>query len=1062
MNLYYLCILLLLLVLSAYSKGPQLSKPLDIHNYSVPVNSPVNYSIICAPLGVLALELPQNEVLRKNLPQNEVLQNKLPQNEVLRNITQKNDYILPKRVQNIVSKLISAVTLKVKSFGNLTSALIQGGRKMAWAIRITLECLQHVLHMYTWSLSENQGSINFRCKLTGLYLKQFLFRKHDFASMVNKLYQSVENSGAYDTFDLCAFIPYEKYIDHEVPEASSKIPSKFEYYGGGPSLIFSQDELLPYASTDLSEKQYKFLQCVKTEDKQTHISESAIFCAVPLSVISHKLTMKCIKNIASLHNMYMPSKIAVKNAQILLQDHICHHCGDFTCVFEPYKVLSNAQHQQNWYKRLDPDEKIAHLASKAKYKSSPDYQKHKREKQNADYQSKKEVKFPPPPPSEDLCQKIISGFCADTSPDIFEEIGCAVCGKLTPVCGMEDLSEVENINLLKADGVTRKARSKSSDPVKELRGPILAPGCSKVCPLCVQSLDKGNLPTLSLANGLWIGQIPEELQDLTYAEQLLIARVRHNRCIVKVSSGMRKMRANAISFSNPMPKIYNILPPPLEEMDEVLAFIYTGPCKPTKADFNRTPLLVRHIKVFKALHWLKLNHIDYYDCEISEKNLASYPEDGPPVVVDYRPSTSNKNPESTSVHDMEDEDGTEDGPCPFVVHGLTGEEFSNMTMKTIKAIALQHLTTEGKILGIGHAETPESIYGNPQLFPSMLPWLFPYGLGGIGQTEHKNKLSSMMHKRYLLMYHDKRFQKDPHFPLIAFNHEQIKKSTTAGYLTAERKTFTDITDRLMNVNLEVLSDLTKRMTDGERVKPETDEEKLCFNLINDLDHVNGHVPGSITQKKYMRNEIWSLISYFGAPSWFITFAPADNMHPICLYFADTQETFSPELRLEDKRYKLISENPVAGARFFHFMCEMFIKHVLGVGEKHPGLYGETSAYYGAVEQQGRLTLHLHMLLWILNSLSPQEIRDQIMDPTSEFQKKIVEYLESVHAGEFMTGTMDEVKAEVDKNMEDKEYKDPTQTLPDPPPEPTDCDCKTCVPCENTANWWQHFKCTVDD
>jgi len=41
-----------------------------------------------------------------------------------------------------------------------------------------------------------------------------------------------------------------------------------------------------------------------------------------------------------------------------------------------------------------------------------------------------------------------------------------------------------------------------------------------------------------------------------------------------------------------MPKIYNVLPPPIEEMDEVLAFIYTGPCKPTKADFKRTPLLV--------------------------------------------------------------------------------------------------------------------------------------------------------------------------------------------------------------------------------------------------------------------------------------------------------------------------------------------------------------------------------------------------------------------------------------------------------------------------------------
>jgi hypothetical protein len=76
-----------------------------------------------------------------------------------------------------------------------------------------------------------------------------------------------------------------------------------------------------------------------------------------------------------------------------------------------------------------------------------------------------------------------------------------------------------------------------------------------------------------------------------------------------------------------MHKIYNILHPPVEDMDEVLTFIYTGPCKPMETDFNQTPLLVSQLKVSKALHWLKLNHVDYYDCEISERNLASYPEE---------------------------------------------------------------------------------------------------------------------------------------------------------------------------------------------------------------------------------------------------------------------------------------------------------------------------------------------------------------------------------------------------------------------------------------------------
>ena len=116
---------------------------------------------------------------------------------------------------------------------------------------------------------------------------------------------------------------------------------------------------------------------------------------------------------------------------------------------------------------------------------------------------------------------------------------------------------------------------------------------------------------------------------------------------------------------------------------------------------------------------------------------------------------------------------------------------------------------------------------------------------------------------------------------------------------AERKSFHDITECQSGGPVR----LDKMMTEGEkgeRVKPETQEEELCFKLVNDLDHVNGHVPGSITQKKYMRNEIWSLTSYFGTPSWFITFSPADNMHPISLYFADTSKPLRTCQRTQDR------------------------------------------------------------------------------------------------------------------------------------------------------------------
>jgi hypothetical protein len=97
----------------------------------------------------------------------------------------------------------------------------------------------------------------------------------------------------------------------------------------------------------------------------------------------------------------------------------------------------------------------------------------------------------------------------------------------------------------------------------------------------------------------------------------------------------------------------------------------------------------------------------------------------------------------------------------------------------------------------------------------------------------------------------------------------------------------------MTLDQEVLQDLATRLRKGEHVVPTTLEEKKCYQVIRDLDHVSGHDEGSGTMQKLMNHEVWSLLSYIGAPSWYIMFSPADEKHPITLYYADKCETFRP-------------------------------------------------------------------------------------------------------------------------------------------------------------------------
>jgi hypothetical protein len=912
------------------------------------------------------------------------------------------------------------------------------------------------------------------CYRLSLYFRRSLYLKHDYLCLRLKCH-SVKiihvNGGKHATNAI-----YHHFINHFsflklylillmhnlqnfiamklIDEIANDIPVYRDDIGGGARSSFTSAEIHPYILNPPSHLEdntlYQFLE--HTVSTKPH-PDNIVICRMPLSKLVAKIPLAKVRQIAGEHNVVMKYRSSAAQVQQIFRDHTCDKCNEYVSLFVVYSPVTQVEKNKRHLNKL---------SVKARRSTKLSFQR-KNVKHNENFVGS--AIFPPDPLSKKLSHTIITDFCKDTAPEMFVELGCAVCGRLTQRNKLTNLTDAGvDLNILKAVGLTRVERHQQSDPVMDIEGPILDPDCDKVCKTCKVSLSKNKLPLNALANGLWIGKVPEVLQDLTYVERLLIARVRHNRCVIQVSSGGSKLYSNAITFANPVPKIYQILPPPVNELDEVLAIIFSGPCRPTQDDFKRTPLLVRRNKVILALEWLKLNHIEYNDIGISQENMDKYAEDVPPVVVDYRRADSNKIPEATSLHDTEEEAGTTVGDCPFVVHGLTGESIVGQTTNVLKGMALKHLNSEGKILAIGHGEKPESIYSNPQLYPSMFPWLFPYGLGGIGNAFNDCSISENQHKKHLLMYHDKRFQKDSYFILIAFNHKQIKQSTTGGYLLAEKRCFGEISNRLMDIDQEVLADLSKRMAKGDHIKPSNDEEKACFQILKDLDHVAGKVEGSLTSKKYMRNEIWAITSYLGAPSWYITLSPADVKHPICLYYADTKEEFMPAIKGYEDSQRLIANNPVAGARFFDYMIKMFIKHVLGVKTNHPGLYGETSAYYGTVEQQGRLTLHLHLLLWLKNSLTPQEIRDKIMNTDSDFQKRIIEYLESVHAGEFFTGTLDEVRARRQLMETDSDYKPPTNTLPEtPPPECTtkQCDGK-CIQCIDISNWWKRFEHTVDD
>jgi hypothetical protein len=87
-----------------------------------------------------------------------------------------------------------------------------------------------------------------------------------------------------------------------------------------------------------------------------------------------------------------------------------------------------------------------------------------------------------------------------------------------------------------------------------------------------------------------------------------------------------------------------------------------------------------------------------------------------------------------------------------------------------------------------------------------------------------------------------------------------------------------------------------------------------------------------------------------------------------------------------------------------------------------------------------------------------------MDRSSDFQQKMVGYIESVYKGEFFNGqAADANQCTKEAQPNDAEHPDPTKTMPDPHPELcTESQCGSCEKYEKLKSWWSQFRQTVDD
>jgi hypothetical protein len=160
--------------------------------------------------------------------------------------------------------------------------------------------------------------------------------------------------------------------------------------------------------------------------------------------------------------------------------------------------------------------------------------------------------------------------------------------------------------------------------------------------------------------------------------------------------------------------------------------------------------------------------------------------------------------------------------------------------------------------------------------------------------------------------------------------------------------------------------------------------------------VAGRVKGSNQSRVQQRTQIWSTCIMKDPPSLWITINPSDIHDPIAQIFAGENidlDAFLSHMGPDaNGRAKNIAADPYAAAKFFHFIVGVIFETLSGIQvtsfqvKNRVGIFGRVSAYFGAVESQGRGTLHLHTLLWLDNAPTSEEMRRLLTQV--EFREKV--------------------------------------------------------------------------
>ena len=523
-----------------------------------------------------------------------------------------------------------------------------------------------------------------------------------------------------------------------------------------------------------------------------------------------------------------------------------------------------------------------------------------------------------------------------------------------------------------------------------------------VCTTCSTALKKDLLPKHAIANGFYVGKLPPEFRDSSEAERKLVSPLLLNG-VVRVFKGRKLNRNTAVGQFALKGHSYSVR---LDnaEVERKLILPHTE---------SQTPLRVYVSGPKKCADLVNLNRYTLVRRSRVEALLAFSLKNNVLVYKDYKQDSDRLNALPENAHssfmleiDNSDDDDSEAEDCirPENIAGAHGSnEAKSLAMGAMSATTfVSPVNMDGADILRAAAEDDDASHEKlfhvrasktyardwePDYLLHQFPHAFPFGRGGPNEARAVPVGFEQCIQHYLRSA-SRNFQ-DSDFGLCAYSIAARKKASAKAYFTGTFKgpgqsqtrvqQYSKLTASQLALHALRLEERAYAISKNRPIPQHADHKNIHNQFLKNCKAACGAMPHTEEASKIARSKLNSMYYALGHGSLFVTCNPHDGCS-IDVYFLATgrkdeetenksRKSTGPTMPSKALRFKLLETNPGAAALAYERMLQVFLRVFLGCsatgkcGEK-PGIFGYTKAYAGVTEEQARLSLHMHFLVWL--------------------------------------------------------------------------------------------------